>query len=122
MAGKNEQLFEELPNRQNEKHRAVSGPHLGQPGESQLDSSMPSKRLCLTENESSGSDAGIAVCGGVHGSPNENHMDAVPPPVVVDTARAESASFRRLPAMDQSECLMEVRAVEEYNKFFQGQV
>ena len=40
----------------------------------------------------------------------------------VDTARAESAVFRIMPAVDQSQPLMEVRAVGEYDKFFQGQV
>ena len=117
-----ERLFEEPSTSQAGTAETGAGVHLGPPRENQTDSAQPPKRRCLPENRSSGSDAGRAVCAVVPGSFNENHMDTITPLGVVDTVRAESAAFRRLPAVGQSHSLTEARAVEEYNKFFQGQV
>ena len=100
------------------KRRAVSGP----PYENQPDSALPPKRRCLPEDGSSGSDVGMAACAVVSGPPNENHVDTITPLEMVDTGRAGSAVFQRMPAVDQGHTLMEARAVEEYNIFFQGQV
>ena len=64
----------------------------------------------------------MAACAVVSGPPNENHVDAITPLEVVDTETSWGAVFRRMPAVGKSHTLIEARAVEEYNIFFQGQV